>query len=58
MQISLGIILLVISLLTMAGLQFLGYLVPIVIGIVLIIAGVVGCCPLMKILEKMPWNKA
>lgn len=58
MQICLGIILLVISLLTMAGLQFLGYLVPIIIGIVLIIAGVVGCCPLMKILEKMPWNKA
>lgn len=56
MQISLGAILLVIYLLAAAGLGFLSYLIPI-IGIVLIIAGVVGFCPIMKILEQMPWNQ-
>lgn len=58
MQITLGIVLLLIFLIPfLTGmLGFLGYLIPI-IGIVLIAAGVVGCCPLMKILGQMPWNK-
>lgn len=58
MQITLGIVLLLIFLIPFltGALGFLGYLVPI-IGIVLIAAGTVGCCPLMKILGQMPWNK-
>lgn len=58
MQITLGIVLLVIFLIPfLTGLLgFLLYLIP-VIGIVLIAAGFVGCCPLMKILGQMPWNK-
>lgn len=57
MQITLGIVLLLIYLLAKVGLGFLIYLIPI-IGIVLIIAGIVGCCPIMKILAQMPWNKS
>lgn len=56
MQITLGIVLLLIYLLAKVGLGFLIYLVPL-IGIVLIIAGLAGCCPIMKILARMPWNK-
>lgn len=56
MQITLGIVLLAIFILGYLGLGFIGYLVP-VIGVVLIMAGLVGCCPLMRILGCMPWNK-
>lgn len=56
MQITVGAALLLIYILSIIGLHFLIYLIPI-IGIVLIIAGIVGCCPLMKILAQMPWNK-
>lgn len=56
MQITLGIVLLIVFLLIKLGLGFLFYLIPI-IGIVLIIAGITGCCPLIKLLSKMPWNK-
>ena len=58
MQITLGIVLLLLFLIPflISSLAFLGYLIPI-IGIVLIAAGFVGCCPLLKILSQMPLNK-
>lgn len=55
LRIALGILLLLIYLLSRV-LFVVGYLVPI-LGIVLIVTSVIGCCPLMRLLSNMPWNK-